>query len=71
MLFPYFPIGERFRFLHEARDGLSAVLKVRRESSLEPEGFTVTIHGKGTYVAAANKEMMMDEYHMLFLQSVR
>ena len=30
--------------------------------SLEQEGFTVTIHGKGTYVAAANKEMMMEEY---------
>ena len=29
---------------------------------LEQEGFTVTIHGKGTYVAAANKEMMMEEY---------
>ncbi len=43
MLFPYFPIGERFRFLHEARDGLSAVLKVRRESSLEPEGFPLSL----------------------------
>ena len=31
-------------------------------NSLEQEGFTVTIHGKGTYVAAANKEMMMEEY---------
>lgn len=30
--------------------------------SLEQEGFTVTIHGKGTYVVAANKEMMMEEY---------
>lgn len=30
--------------------------------SLEQEGFTITVHGKGTYVAAANKEMMMEEY---------
>ena len=29
--------------------------------SLEEEGFTVTVHGKGTYVAAANKELMIEE----------
>ena len=40
-----------------------SVLTVKKAyDSLEQEGFTVTIHGKGTYVAAANKEMMMEEY---------
>ena len=29
---------------------------------LEQEGFTVTVHGKGTYVAKANKERMLEEY---------
>ena len=28
---------------------------------LEREGFTVTIHGKGSYVTAANTELMMEE----------
>ena len=27
----------------------------------EQEGFTVTVHGKGTYVAAANTELLMEE----------
>ena len=27
----------------------------------EREGFTVTIHGKGSYVTAANTELMMEE----------
>lgn len=29
--------------------------------NLEQEGFTVTIHGKGTYVAASNKERILEE----------
>ena len=41
---------------------LSKDLRISAYESLEQEGFTVTVHGKGTYVAAANKEMMMEEY---------
>ena len=41
---------------------ISAMTVKKAYDSLEQEGFTVTIHGKGTYVAAANKEMMMEEY---------
>ena len=41
---------------------ISALTVKKAYDSLEQEGFTVTIHGKGTYVAAANKEMMMGEY---------
>ena len=40
---------------------ISALTVKKAYDSLEQEGFTVTIHGKGTYVAAANKEMMMME----------
>ena len=29
--------------------------------SLENEGFTVTIHGKGTYVTATNTELLLEE----------
>ena len=28
---------------------------------LESEGFTVTVHGKGTYVAATNTELLLEE----------
>lgn len=41
---------------------ISALTVKKAYDSLEQEGFTVTIHGKGTYVDAANKEMMMEEY---------
>ncbi len=41
---------------------ISALTVKKAYDSLEQEGFTVTIHEKGTYVAAANKEMMMEEY---------
>ena len=41
---------------------ISALTVKKAYDSLEQEGFTVTIHGKGTYVAAADKEMMMEEY---------
>lgn len=41
---------------------ISALTVKKAYDSLEQEGFTGTIHGKGTYVAAANKEMMMEEY---------
>ena len=29
--------------------------------NLEAEGFTVTVHGKGTYVSAANAELLLEE----------
>ena len=28
---------------------------------MESEGFTVTVHGKGTYVAAVNTELLLEE----------
>ena len=28
---------------------------------MESEGFTVTVHGKGTYVAATNTELLLEE----------
>ena len=39
---------------------LSKELKIAYDE-LEREGFTVTIHGKGSYVTAANTELMMEE----------
>ena len=41
---------------------ISALTVKKAYDSLVQERFTVTIHGKGTYMAAANKEMMMEEY---------
>ena len=29
--------------------------------TLETEGFVITVHGKGTYVAATNKERLLEE----------
>ena len=36
---------------------ISALTVKKAYDNLEAEGFTVTIHGKGTYVAAANAEL--------------
>lgn len=47
--------------------GLSKELKIsaltvkKAYDNLEQEGFTVTVHGKGTFVAAANQERMKEE----------
>ena len=41
---------------------ISALTVKKAYYYLEQEGFTVTVHGKGTYVAAANKERMLEEY---------
>lgn len=39
-----------------------SVLTVKKAyDHLEEEGFTVTVHGKGTFVAAANQERMKEE----------
>ena len=41
---------------------ISALTVKKAYDFLEQEGFTVTVHGKGTYVAKANKERMLEEY---------
>ena len=41
---------------------ISALTVKKAYDILEEEGFTVTVHGKGTYVAAVNKERMLEEY---------
>ncbi|EOS23069.1 hypothetical protein C806_03172 [Lachnospiraceae bacterium 3-1] len=40
---------------------ISALTVKKAYDSLEEEGFTVTVHGKGTYVAATNKELLLEE----------
>ncbi|NBH82135.1 GntR family transcriptional regulator [bacterium C-53] len=40
---------------------ISALTVKKAYDSLEEEGFTVTVHGKGTYVAAANAELLLEE----------
>lgn len=40
---------------------ISALTEKKAYDELEREGFTVTIHGKGSYVTAANTELMMEE----------
>ena len=40
---------------------ISAVTVKKACDNLESEGFTVTVHGKGTYVAATNTELLLEE----------
>ena len=40
---------------------ISALTVKKAYDILEDEGITVTIHGKGTYVAAVNNEYMLEE----------
>ena len=40
---------------------ISALTVKKAYDELEREGFTVTIHGKGSYVTAANTGLMMEE----------
>jgi GntR family transcriptional regulator len=40
---------------------ISALTVKKAYDSLENEGFTVTIHGKGTYVTATNTELLLEE----------
>ena len=40
---------------------ISALTVKKAYDNLEQEGFTVTVHGKGTYVAAANKNLILEE----------
>ena len=40
---------------------ISALTVKKAYDNLEQEGYTVTVHGKGTYVAAANTERLQEE----------
>ncbi len=40
---------------------ISALTVKKAYDNLESEGFTVTVHGKGTYVAATNSELLLEE----------
>ena len=40
---------------------ISALTVKKAYDNLEAEGLTVTVHGKGTYVAAANTELLLEE----------
>ena len=40
---------------------ISALTVKKAYDTLESEGFTVTVHGKGTYVAAMNAELLLEE----------
>lgn len=40
---------------------ISALTVKKAYDNLEAEGFTVTVHGKGTYVAATNTNLLLEE----------
>lgn len=40
---------------------ISALTVKKAYDTLEAEGFTTTIHGKGTYVTASNSELLLEE----------
>ena len=40
---------------------ISALTVKKAYDNLESEGFTVTVHGKGTYVAATNTELLLEQ----------
>ena len=40
---------------------ISALTVKKAYDSLESEGFTVTVHGKGTYVTTVNPELLLEE----------
>lgn len=40
---------------------ISALTVKKAYDHLEAEGFAVTVHGKGTYVAAINTELLLEE----------
>lgn len=40
---------------------ISALTVKKAYDNLESEGFTVTVHDKGTYVAATNTELLLEE----------
>lgn len=40
---------------------ISALTVKKSYDTLESEGFTVTVHGKGTYVKAVNTDLLLEE----------
>ena len=40
---------------------ISALTGKKAYDALEEEGFAITIHGKGTYITAANTELLLEE----------
>lgn len=40
---------------------ISALTVKKAYDNLEEEGFVVTVHGKGTYVSANNRELLLEE----------
>ena len=40
---------------------ISALTVKKAYDSLEEDGFTVTVHGKGTYVTAVNRQLLLEE----------
>lgn len=40
---------------------ISALTVKKAYDNLEKDGFTITVHGKGTYVAATNSELLLEE----------
>lgn len=40
---------------------ISALTVKKAYDNLEAEGFAVTVHGKGTFITAANKELLLEE----------
>ena len=40
---------------------ISALTVKKSYDVLEEEGFTVTVHGKGTYIAPVNRELLQEE----------
>lgn len=40
---------------------ISALTVKKAYDNLESEGFVITVHGKGTYVAATNSELLFEE----------
>ena len=40
---------------------ISALTVKKAYDLLEEEGFTITVHGKGTYVAEINRELLLEE----------
>lgn len=40
---------------------ISALTVKKAYDTLETQGFTITVHGKGTYVKAINRELLVEE----------
>lgn len=41
---------------------ISALTVKKAYDNLETEGFIITVHGKGSYVASTNQELLMEEH---------